>query len=210
MLRRPAKKLARVVVDSLPNAAADWIWQLANDRRTSQSPDRVVLVRQVFPALRRASALSKGANVLWIGCRRYTRGYYALLERDGAQCASIDIDPFAERWGRRGRHLVGDILDLPNIFPTGQFDAVLCNGVLGWGVDAPADQLKAFEAMAAVMAPQGWLLVGWNTDRMDDPLISGLGAKWFDHIALPEFRERYAVGGCTHVFDTYRRRADNH
>ena len=209
MLGRPAKKLAQAAVDSLPKVAGDLIRRYAGHRRTVRSPDRAVLLRQVFPALRGASALSKNANVLWIGCRRYTKKYYAMLERGGAQCSSIDIEPSVMQWGRRGRHFVGDMLELPRIFPLVRFDTVLCNGVLGWGVDTPTDQLKAFEAMAAIMSPGGWLIVGWNTDRMDDPLAMGLGTKWFDHRSLPDFPARCVVDGCTHVFDTYRRRPDN-
>jgi SAM-dependent methyltransferase len=133
--------------------------------------------------------------------------YFALLERQGAECWSIDIEPSAQRWGRRGRHITGDMLELGRLFPPHSFDAVLCNGVLGWGVDAPADQRKAFEAMAMVTKPDGWLLIGWNIDRMSDPLKSGLADRWFEHAPLPGFMARYVVGGCTHVYDTYRRLA---
>src|ERR1700742_3433251 len=118
MLARPAKKLAQAAVDSLPKVAGDLIRRYAGHRRTVRSPDRLVLLHQVFPALRGASALSKNANVLWIGCRRYTKKYYAMLERDGAQCSSIDIEPSVARWGRRKRHVVGDMLDSPRLFPS--------------------------------------------------------------------------------------------
>jgi hypothetical protein len=62
--------------------------------------------------------------------------------------------------------------------------------------------------MAKVMKSGGWLLVGWNTDRIEDPLAAGLAAPWFEHVSLPGFSARYVVDGCTHVYDTYRRIAD--
>jgi SAM-dependent methyltransferase len=164
-------------------------------------------LEEVFPALARTTALSPNAGVLWIGCRRYTKKYYAMLERQGAECWSIDIEPRTLRWGRPGRHITGDVLELGRLFRTNYFDAVLCNGILGWGVDAPIDQRKAFEAMATVTKPNGWLLVGWNIDRMSDPLKSGLPDRWFEHTPLPGFAGRCAVDGCTHVYDTYRRLA---
>ena len=82
---------------------------------------------------------------------------------------------------------------------------MLFNGVLGYGVDTPTDQLKAFEAMAAATKPNGWLLVGWDTDQTADPLKSGLAERWFQHAPLPGLTARSVVDGCTHVYDTYRR-----
>lgn len=116
-------------------------------------------------------------------------------------------------FGRRGRHVTGDMLNLAQLFPASGFDAVLCNGVLGYGVDAPADQPRAFAALAAVTKPNGWLLVGWNTDRISDPLTFARADPRLEHAALPGFSARYAVEGCTHVYDTYRPRrrvADHH
>jgi SAM-dependent methyltransferase len=110
-------------------------------------------------------------------------------------------------FGRSGRHITGDMLELRQLFPGNYFDAVLCNGVLGYGVDTPTDQLRAFEAIAMVTKPDGWLLIGWNTDRMSDPLKFGLADRWFEPAPLPGFTARYVVDGCTHVYDTYRRLA---
>ena len=205
--KRLVKRILRHAARQLPGGIHGWAQKIVEDSQISRSPDRAVLLEEVFPALGRTTALSSGSKVLWIGCRRYTKKYYALIEHQGAECWSIDVDPSMQRWGRPGRHIVGDILELPRLFPGHSFDAVLCNGILGWGVDTTADQLKAFGAMAAVLKPGGWLLNGWNTDRISDPLKSGIADRWFEHVPLPGFRARYVVGGCTHVYDTYRRLA---
>jgi SAM-dependent methyltransferase len=189
----------------LPAGMRNWARQIVETRMMSRFPDRAILLQALFPALRQTSALSKNAKVLWIGCRPYTVLYYSLIEQDGAEGWSVDIDPDMQPFGRPGRHITGDMLELHHLFPTNYFDAVLCNGVLGYGVDTPSDQLKAFEAMATVTKPDGWLLVGWDTDQTADPLKSGLTERWFQHAPLPGLSARSVVDGCTHVYDTHRR-----
>jgi hypothetical protein len=178
------------------------------DAMVSRSPDRVVLTKTIIPALGRTGTLASGTDVLWIGCRGYTKTYYRLLERWGAWCWTLDGDPTVARWGRRDRHIVGNMLELDRLFPELRFDAVLCNGVFGFGVDTPADQTRAFAAMAGVAKPAGWLLLGWNSDRVPDPLEAKLASRWFQTAALPGFGTRQVVPGCTHVYDVFRRRPD--
>jgi len=203
--KRLNREILRFVARQLPVGIREWAQQIAADRRASHSRDQAVLLEEVFPALGRTTALSANSKVLWIGCRRYTKKYYALLEQQGAECWSVDSESGMKWWGRSGRHMTGDMLELRRLFPARFFDAVLCNGILGWGGDTPADQLKAFEALATVMKPGGWLLIGWDTDRISDPLKSRLADRWFEHVPLPGFSARYVVDGCTHVYDTYRR-----
>jgi len=181
-------------------------WQ--RNQRVSKSPDRAVLTETIFPALARSQVFARGADVLWIGCRGYTKKYYRLIEAGGARCWTLDIDPNASRWGRSGRHIVGGMLESDVLFPDVRFDAVLCNGVLGWGVNAPSEQSRAYSAMASVTKPRGWLLVGWNTDRISDPMKATDANRWFEPACLPGFGARMVVEGCTHVFDLCRRRSD--
>jgi SAM-dependent methyltransferase len=203
--KRLMVRILRFAARPLPAGMRDWARQIVETRMMSRFPDRAIFLEALFPALRQTSALSNNSKVLWIGCRPYTKLYYKLIEQKGAECWSVDIDPDMQPFGRSGRHITGDMLELRQLFPANYFDAVLCNGVLGYGVDTPTDQLKAFEAMATVTKPDGWLLIGWNSDRMSDPLKFGLADPWFEHAPLPGFTARYVVGGCTHVYDTYRR-----
>jgi SAM-dependent methyltransferase len=199
-------RILRFAARPLPAGMRDWARRILATRMMRRFPDRAILLERLFPALRQTGALANNSKVLWIGCRPYTTLYYDLIEQKGAECWSIDIDPEMQPFGRSGHHITGDMLKLGQLFPANYFDAVLCNGVLGWGVDNPADQARAFEAVAAVTKPDGWLLIGWNTDRISDPLKLGLADRRFEHAALPGFTARYAVDGCTHVYDTYRRR----
>jgi SAM-dependent methyltransferase len=195
----------RFAARPLPAGTRDWARQVVETRLMSRFPDRAILLKALFPALHQTSALSNNSKALWIGCRPYTKLYYELIEQNGAECWSVDIDPDMQPFGRSGHHITGDMLELRRLFPGNYFDTVLCNGVLGYGVNTPTDQLKAFEAIATVTKPDGWLLIGWNTDRMSDPLKFGLADRWFEHAPLPGFAARYVVDGSTHVYDTYRR-----
>jgi hypothetical protein len=185
----------------LPTMLRAWIGEWRGDRRTARSPARAVLENRILPAF-----AATGGPMLWVGCRRYTRRYPAVLEAHGGTCSTIDIDPRASRWGRPGRHVVGDLLQVDHIFPADSFDAVLCNGVLGYGIDDPEQASVALAAMARVIRPQGWLLLGWNTDRVDDPLTHGPALRWFTSASLAGLEQRIIVPGHTHVFDLMRRR----
>jgi SAM-dependent methyltransferase len=169
--------------------------------RISRSPDRGFLVRDYLPAF-----AAEGGRILWVGCRPYTADYYAALEAHGAEVWTTDIEDRAEAWGRAGRHRTGDIGDAGRLFGDLQFDAVLCNGVLGWGVDSAQDQARALAAMADILKSGGRLLLGWNTDKMADPIAAGLAAPHFEPAPFGPLPARLAVPEVTHVYDLLVRR----
>jgi SAM-dependent methyltransferase len=169
-----------------------------NARRMAGLPDRRAMTEDYLPAF-----AGLGGRILWVGCRDYTRDYPARLEAKGAEVWTTDIDPGCAVWGRAGRHRTGDLLKADALFAELAFDAVLCNGVLGWGVDAPADQTRALEAMARLLRPGGRLLLGWNTDKIEDPLA--LSAPWFTPLSLDGIEPRRTFAGSTHVYDLLSR-----
>lgn len=199
------RRYGRQVVQ-LPRRTRENAETRRRDRITGRSPDRAVLTEILFPALADAGAFARGAQVLWIGCRGYTAKYYRRIERDGAACWTIDLDPAVSRWGRKGRHIIGNMLDLGGLFPSVKFDAVLCNGVFGFGVNAIEDQIRACSAMASVTTERGWLLLGWNLGRIPDPVEGNIATRCFEPETLPGFGMRRPVAGCTHVYDVLRRR----
>ena len=187
---------------SLPARLWKWLTRPLTYRRIMRSPDRLVLVGEMLPLF-----AAHNTTILWVGVRRYTRRYPALLERGGAVCWTTDISPKAARWGRPGRHLVCDLLEIDQAFEPGAFTAVLCNGVFGFGIDDPDAQTRALEAMAAILAPGGWLLLGWNTDRTTDILELAALDRWFEPAPLGPLPARRRIAGTTHVYDLLRRRA---
>lgn len=160
-------------------------------------PDRRALADIYLPAL-----AERGGRILWVGCRRYTAGDYAALEQNGAEVWTTDIDPRAARWGRVGRHQTGDICKAGAIFDDLRFDAIVCNGVLGFGVDHREDQEVALTAMATILKPNGLLLLGWNTDRIDDPLNLLAAKLFYRPVSLGKAPPRLRFDAVTHVYDT--------
>lgn len=195
------------VRDLVPAKIRTWVHTYRSDYQTSKSADRVLLVKEIIPALTQTLSGEPDVNILWVGCRRYTKEYYKLIEKYGAHCWTIDNDPSVEQWGRKGRHVTGSILYLKQLFPAQQFDAVLCNGILGWGVDTPAAQQTALTAMSKVTKPGGWMLLGWDTNKITDPLDKA--APWFEHAELPGIPARQTIKGYyTHVYDIFRQRTN--
>jgi SAM-dependent methyltransferase len=135
--------------------------------------------------------------------------YAALLERHGGQCWTTDIEITHARWGAAGRHLTWDLLHIDQLLAPGSFDIVLCNGVFGFGVDTREAQLAALRAMAAILKPGGRLLLGWNTDRVADPLTIDFVRSAFVADDPTGGGARIAVPEAAYVYDFLRRKEES-
>lgn len=164
-------------------------------------PDRQVMADSYAPAL-----AAMAGRILWVGCREYTVDDYAVLEAQGGEVWTTDIDPAARRWGRQGRHRTGDVCQADALFADLTFDTVVCNGVLGYGVDSPEQQRRALAALAALLRPGGRLLLGWNTDKVDDPVAAGLTTPYFEPAPLGDQPPRTRFEAVTHVYDSLVRK----
>lgn len=107
-------------------------------------------------------------RILSIGVAGYT-AHYPLLFPSSA-FATIDIDGKRAQWGSPFQHVVGDATILGSFWPSAAFDAVICNGVYGWGVDTEAGLRLLLAGIRDVLAPGGFLLFGWNVTQERDPL----------------------------------------
>mgnify|MGYP003584689429 CR=1 FL=1 len=173
----------------------------ARTRHIRELPDRLILSDVWIPAF-----ADEGGRILWVGCRAYTSTDYAALEAQGAEVWTTDIDPEAARWGREGRHRSGDLCEIDTVFPDITFDAVICNGVLGYGVDAVEQQRRAKAALARILRAGGRLLLGWNTGKIDDPVAGGLLEPWFEVAPFAGQPSRVGFETVTHVYDSLIRR----
>lgn len=183
--------------------AAKRALQLRRSGKILALPDRKMLADVYIPAL-----AEEGGCILWIGCRAYTVGDYERLEAGGGETWTTDIDPGAERWGRAGRHRTGDVCVAHAIFADKMFDSIVCNGVLGFGVDAPEQQRRALEALAHILRPGGRLLLGWNVDKIADPIAAGFAEPWFSPEAFAGHPSRVTFAETTHVYDSLVRQTD--
>jgi hypothetical protein len=165
---------------------------------TGYRNDRKYLDRALIPAVG-----CRGGRTLFVGCRKYTKHYPALLAAHGAECWTLDIDPIAARWGAPGRHLIGDIQDEPSHWLPSSFNTIILSGVFGFGLDDVQDQNAALRACRLLLTKNGWLILGWNTDRCVDPSALSNLRNYFRPSSFPGLAERQTFAKSTHVYGTF-------
>jgi SAM-dependent methyltransferase len=184
-------------------SASDWLKSVTGRPVRRRSADRQYLEQVVLPAL---AGQADVRRVLFVGCASFTRHYEAIFEH--AEYWTIDPVPRRRRWGA-GRHIVDRLERLGRHLPDEYFDLIVCNGVLGWGLDRRDDAEAAFAACHAALRPGGTLVVGWNDIRPHNAVRP-------DSLAsLRRFARAAAGHGSSpqvrigvphrHVFDFYRR-----
>jgi SAM-dependent methyltransferase len=185
----------------LPGALILWAKDIRNAYQVGRNPGRLILVNEILPAYARF-----GGRILWVGCRRYTKKYGLILERNGGTCWTTDIEAAHAKWGEAGRHFTWDLLLIDRLLAAESFDAVLCNGVFGFGVDTRQSQLTALGAMARILKPGGRLLLGWNTERVEDPTMLEVTQSAFVGDDLDGRGAKWPVPEAGYVYDFLRRR----
>lgn len=125
-----------------------------------RTADRLFLEGEIFPWIVREV---KPQAVLDVGCDWYTSSYESLL--GVARYDSLDLDPEKSRYAskrRKGQHHLGSLLELHRFVAPASYELVICNGVLGWGVNGREEVEQAAVQMAMCLRSGGWLIVGWN------------------------------------------------
>lgn len=187
----------------VPRPARLWAKDILNARRVKRNPGRRALVGEILPAY-----AASGGRILWVGCRRYTKKYGAMLERNGGECWTLDIELKHAKWGQTGRHLTWDLIKIDQLIAAESFDSVLCNGVFGFGVDTRSAQLAALGAIKRILKPGGRLLLGWNTERVEDPFSLEPVQNEYVGDALTGHGERWEVPEAGYVYEFLRRREE--
>ncbi|WP_110685698.1 methyltransferase domain-containing protein [Salinicola aestuarinus] len=118
--------------------------------------DRRLLEDVILPTLDRDPAVS---SALLVGCAWYTRHYPRLLPR--THVLTMEIDPAKAAFGGE-RHLVANMVEIRQHVAPGSLDAIVCNGVLGWGLDDACAVEAAFAGAVRCLKPGGLFLLGWN------------------------------------------------
>jgi hypothetical protein len=159
-------------------------------------PDRVFMREEILPFILRQGV----PRVLTVGVQSYTVEIMDLLTAGGVKVSSLDIDPEAQRYGAPGRHIIGDATRIDEIDGTQGFPCILFNGVLGFGIDRPEDIRRTFVALSNILPPDGLLVLGWNTDRIPDPMDFPEFRR-FRHIQDESLPRRVTFPESTHVYD---------
>ena len=167
--------------------------------------DRRVLEQVILPQYARRSDI---ARILFVGCAAYTQQYGRLFgDRE-----YWTIDPVARRrrYGSE-RHIVDTLQNLGRHVAPGYFDLIVCNGVLGWGLNARADADAALAACFEHLRHGGELLLGWNDiaprNRVvpeDIPAMTRFRAGEFGPASVARWK---IEAPNRHVFDFYRKPA---
>lgn len=172
----------------------------------SNLPDRRYMEEAILPAF----AARQPRRLLLVGTEYYTRHYPHAFAKAGTEIWTVDIEPQVAQFGVASRHIVGDVRDVSRHFPTGHFDAVMMNGILGYGLDSVEAATSAILACRAVLRDCGALLLGWDTNHFDDPLeqIKELHTH-FRPADWPELPRRKTFDQSPHVYDILVARRDS-
>lgn len=111
--------------------------------------------------------LGRHAPVLDVGKAAETSHYRALVGTD--RYVTIDVD------AATGPDIVADITT-PDVVALArqrhrEYGSILFNGVVGYGVDAPAQLDAAARHFHELLGPGGHLLVGWNEWEIDRAML---------------------------------------
>lgn len=129
---------------------------LAGLNTALSTPDRQVLDRVILPALLTERSYRR---VIFVGCDWYTRHYEAMFSNHDYW--TVEVDPARARFGA-AQHLIAPMIQIGNHFPKGSVDLIICNGVIGWGLNDPSEIDASLAACAEALRPGGVLLLGWN------------------------------------------------
>jgi len=143
------------------------------------------------------------SRVLFVGTASYTYHYERLFKP--GQYTTLDLHPSTAVWGSRD-HIMAPIEDINRYRAKGSFDCVILNGVFGFGVDKVEHMRAVLRELRDALQPNGLLVVGWNTDRHEDPEALGLYEPLFARNGDAPWTERRRFPSETHVYDFYRRR----
>ncbi len=166
------------------------------DLEPSRHPSRQWLERELLPMLPRLGF----KRVMFVGTGPYTWHYERIVLRAGGEWITSDISPAAAVWGAR-RHVVADVQEIDRRFSLGYFDAVILNGVLGFGITTETELKTAALAMWRVLRPGGLLILGWNSDVIADPLNSQTVRNLFCAATNLPFPARHAFAAEAFVYD---------
>lgn len=137
------------------------------DMRPGSHPSRKWLEHDVLPVLPKLGF----KRIMFVGTAPYTWHYEAIVRQAEGEWTTCDINPSAAIWGAR-QHIVAGVGELDRWFAAGHFDAVIINGVLGFGINTDTELKAALRSVCRILRPQGLLLLGWNSDATGDPLLT--------------------------------------
>ena len=118
-----------------------------------KSPAREVLENKIISYCASKNTISR---VLFVGCDWYTKHYEKIFK-----CEYWTIDPNLKqkRYGTKN-HIVDYLENLNQHIEEEYFDLIICNGVLGFGLDRLDLAERAFDTCYLCLRKEGLLIIG--------------------------------------------------
>lgn len=169
-------------------------------------PNRRVLEDAILPVLAADPAIHR---VLFVGCRWYTKIYAQPFA--AKEYWTIEIDADQAKFGSKAHHITDSYLNLSAHVAAGTFNAIVINGVFGWGIDSPADTELAMAETMRALAPGGIMVIGYNDTPENHPSfvdVPSAGLNAFAPYDFPALGQRFVVpdDAGAHTFAFYRKR----
>ena len=177
--------------------------RLSLEPRRIASPDRAILEEVILPYFGQGVDFQR---ILFVGCSAYTQWYDTFFP--DKEYWTIDSQARKRKYGAR-QHIVGSITELGRHFPPVFFQAIIMNGVIGFGLDTVEEIERALEACFETLDHGGILVVGWNDHAQRTPIkLDALHA--LQHFAPYRFEplqtnQLRTAGWQRHTFSFYRK-----
>jgi hypothetical protein len=130
-----------------------------------KTEDRKILQRTILPAIARSPEYHR---VLFIGCEWFTRGYRRIFRK--CDYWTLEINPRNRKFGSR-QHIVDGAENLASHFKPDSIDFIVCNGVIGWGLNDRAAIKRMLDSSWHCLSEHGVLLLGCNDLPEHTPVV---------------------------------------
>jgi hypothetical protein len=125
-----------------------------------KSENRLFLENQIFDLLNaRFKHQPERARCLFLGTDKRSWHYPKRLD---AELFTLDIEPKKAIYGNRGLHTVGSAGTLLQYYAPHSFDAIIANGLIGFGMNQLEDCEALLAGSHAVLKESGLLVLGYN------------------------------------------------
>ena len=121
--------------------------------------DRGILENVVLPYFADNGAFNR---ILFVGCNYYTWHYKRIFRNK--EYWTIEPQILRAMFGAK-RHVVGFMRQIDQYFDEGSLDVIICNGVVGVGLNDPREIEESFRKCFFCLREGGVLVIGWDDTK---------------------------------------------
>jgi hypothetical protein len=150
-------------------------------------PDRKILKDKILGYL---AQNPRYKQILFVGVQDYCKDYRKMFS--DREFYTIDPAPEVNRYGST-HHIIDVVQNIQKHLPEGfQFDAIVMNGVIGYGLNDHAEAEKTLQICKKLLRQEGLLIVGINPEQTGQVIYQQLPAlKYFHRTTLPSLGTDY-------------------